>query len=107
MSNAIHRVPDPKNEIVKSYKPGSEEVKKLILAYRKMYAEKVDIPLYIGDKEIRTHNTKTIHPPHQHQHCLGEYHLAAEKEVDLAINTCLAARKKWMDSLGRNELLFF
>mgnify|MGYP005621251923 CR=1 FL=1 len=93
MTNAIYKVPTPVNEVVRSYRPNSEEVKKLILTYRKMHTEKVDVPLYIGDKEVKTNNTQTIHPPHQHQHCLGEYHLAGQKEVDLAINSCLAARK--------------
>ena len=41
MTNAIFRVPDPTNENVKNYIPNSEEAKKLILAYRKMYAEKL------------------------------------------------------------------
>ena len=58
MTNAIFRVPDPTNETVKNYIPNSEEAKKLILAYRKMYAEKIDIPLYVGDEEIRTGNTQ-------------------------------------------------
>jgi 1-pyrroline-5-carboxylate dehydrogenase len=54
MSNAIFRVPNPTNEQVRPYLPGSDESKSLILTYRRMYAEQVDIPLYIGNKEIRT-----------------------------------------------------
>jgi 1-pyrroline-5-carboxylate dehydrogenase len=61
-----------------------------------MYAEQVDIPLYIGNKEIRTNNTFSLHPPHDHNHCIGQYHLASEKEVDLAIATALEARQKWI-----------
>lgn len=44
MTNAIYKVPTPVNESVRSYRPNSEEVKKLILTYRKMHAEKVDVP---------------------------------------------------------------
>lgn len=95
MTNAIFRVPDPTNETVKNYIPNSEEAKKLILAYRKMYAEKIDIPLYVGDEEIRTGNTQTLHPPHDHHHSLGKYHLASEKEVDLAIANSLKTSRKW------------
>lgn len=51
MTNAIFRVPDPTNETVKNYTPKSEEAKKLILAYRKIYAEKIDIPLLIDAEE--------------------------------------------------------
>lgn len=96
MSNAIFRVPDPSNEEVKPYLPDSEETQKLILTYRKMYAEQVDIPLHIGDKEIKTGNTISLHPPHDHGHCIGKYHLAGKEEVDLAIDTALEARQKWM-----------
>ena len=81
MSNAIFRVPDPANEPVRTYIPGSEYAKRLIDTYRKRYKEKVDIPLYIGGKEIRTGNIQTIHPPHDHQHSIGEYHLAQDKET--------------------------
>ncbi|MDG1942434.1 MAG: L-glutamate gamma-semialdehyde dehydrogenase [Flavobacteriaceae bacterium] len=107
MTNAIYKVPTPVNEVVRSYRPNSEEVKKLILTYRKMHTEKVDVPLYIGDKEVKTNNTQTIHPPHQHQHCLGEYHLAGQKEVDLAINSCLAARKKWINFSWQERAAIF
>jgi 1-pyrroline-5-carboxylate dehydrogenase len=57
MTNAIYKVPTPVNEVVRSYRPNSEEVKKLILTYRKMHTEKVDVPLCIGDKEVKTNNT--------------------------------------------------
>jgi hypothetical protein len=50
MSNAIFRVSDPINDEVRSYLPHSEEIQKLMLTYRKMYAAQVDVPLYIGDK---------------------------------------------------------
>ena len=40
---------------------------------------KVDIPLIIGGKEIRTGNTATISPPHDHKHILGVYHKAGVK----------------------------
>ena len=61
-----------------------------------MYADQVDIPLYIGDKEIKTGNTISLHPPLDHGHCIGKYHLAGKEEVDLAIDTSLEARQKWM-----------
>lgn len=67
-----------------------------MLTYRKMYAAQVDVPLYIGDKEVRTQKTLSIHPPHDHHHCLGKYHLAGEEEVDLAIEAVLEARQKWV-----------
>ena len=54
MSFAISRVPAPKNEPVRSYAPGSAEVKSLISTYKKMWKEKVDIPMIIDGKEVKT-----------------------------------------------------
>ena len=36
-----------------------------------------------------------MHPPHEHQHLLGTYHLATASEVDIAIESALAAKKQW------------
>ncbi len=50
--------------------------KDLIATYHKMFNEQIDIPFYIGGKEYRTGKTVDIHPPHDHQHCVGQYHTA-------------------------------
>ena len=46
---------------VKSYIKGSEERKELMKTYLEMKNSKVNIPLYIGDKEINTDNKKIFH----------------------------------------------
>ena len=33
--------------------------------------------------------------PHDHNHLLGTYHKAGENEVEMAVETALAAREKW------------
>ena len=48
MSKAISQVPLAVNEPVNSYEPGSPEVKSLIDTYKKMWAEKVEIPMIIN-----------------------------------------------------------
>ena len=61
-----------------------------------MAAEKIDMPLIIGGKEIRTGNTAPAVMPHDHQHVLGDYHKATR-----AARACrrsrprAAARKEW------------
>lgn len=54
MSKAISQVPLAVNEPVNSYVPGSPEVKSLIDTYKKMWAEKVEIPMIINGKEVKT-----------------------------------------------------
>ena len=46
-----------------------------------MAAERVDIPLVIGGKEIRTGDTAPSVMPHDHGHVLGDYHKATPEQV--------------------------
>ena len=48
------RVPPPMNEPVKSYAPGSPERAALKARLKEMANERIDIPIIIGGKEIRT-----------------------------------------------------
>ena len=53
--------------------------------------------MYIGGKDIKTGNTRTISPPHDHQHIVGQYHTASKEDVSNAVSNALEARKKWAD----------
>ena len=55
-----------------------------------MAAEKIDIPLVIGGKEIRTGKTEKSVMPHDHQHVLAEYHEASPEHVQQAIAAAAA-----------------
>ncbi len=95
MATGFYNVPKAVNEPVKSYAPNSPERKELLATYKKMNAEKADIPLYIGSEEIKTGNTRAINPPHDIKHNVGKYHIAEKKHIEQAIETALEARKKW------------
>ena len=99
MSKAISQVPFAINEPVRTYEPGSEEVKSLIATYKKMWKEKVEIPMVINGKEIKTSEKVVINSPQDHQHDLGFYYKGDMSHVDDAINSALAAREKW-NNLG-------
>ena len=95
MSFAISQVPTPKNEPVRSYAPGSAEIKSLIATYQKMWSEEVEIPMVIDGKEVKTGEKVSLHSPQDHQHTLGYYHKGNKQHVDDAINSCLKARAEW------------
>ena len=95
MSNGNPFVPVPENEPILAYAPGSQERKEVLATYKKMYKTPIEVPLFIGGKEIKTGYTASMHPPHEHQHLLGTYHLATASEVDTAIESALAAKKQW------------
>ena len=95
MATGFYKVPQAINEPVKSYAPNSAERKELLEMYKKMYNEQVDIPFYIGNKEIKTGKTVSIHPPHDINHIVGKYHTAEKEHINLAIESALESRKKW------------
>ena len=95
MATGFYQVPKAVNEPVWAYAKGSKERAGLLAMYKKMYNEKADVPLYIGAEEIRTGDTKTMHPPHDHRHNLGVFHKADKKHVQMAIDAALEAKKQW------------
>jgi 1-pyrroline-5-carboxylate dehydrogenase len=97
MSNGIFKVPTPINEPVNAYLPGSPARESLLATYKKMYGETVEVPLYIGSKEIKTNQKASMSPPHDHQHVLGHYYLAEPSHIHEAIENALSNRKKWSD----------
>ncbi|MEM5564030.1 L-glutamate gamma-semialdehyde dehydrogenase [Psychroserpens sp. AS72] len=95
MGKGFFNVPVAINEPVKSYAPGSPERDAVLKAYKKMFNETIDVPMYINGKDVKTGNTKTMSAPHDHQHVVGTYHLAEKSNIDDAIATALEARKEW------------
>jgi 1-pyrroline-5-carboxylate dehydrogenase len=91
----IRRVPQPVNDPNRSYAPGSPERAELKARLKSMAAEKLDIPLVIGGREIRTGRTAKSVMPHDHRHVLAEYHLAGPEHVAQAIAAAAEARREW------------
>ena len=87
--------PLPANEPVLNYAPGSIEKLNLKKALKELKSERVDVPMYIGGKEVRTGKLSDIRPPHEHGHLLGQFHMGEEKHVKLAVDAALEARASW------------
>ena len=94
-NNAVFKVPTPTNEPVYDYAPGSPERALLKTALDEIAGKKIEIPLIIGGKEIRTGKLGQVVMPHDHQHVLAEYHMAGEKEIEMAIEAAMAAKEEW------------
>lgn len=93
----VPHVPVATNEPVLDYRPGSPERAALKAAIKEMKSVEMDIPMFIGGKEIRTGKTKAIHPPHELKHTLGHFHVGGENEIKMAIDAALSAKKAWAD----------
>jgi 1-pyrroline-5-carboxylate dehydrogenase len=90
--------PTPVNEEVRSYAPGSADRKEILETIRKMKEKRIEIPMIIGGKEIRTGELEEIRPPHDHRNILATYHMGAGEHVGMAIEAALKARQKWAET---------
>ena len=92
MANGLVRVPDPSNEPVRTYAPGSADRAALQQRLQQMQAAPIDIPLIIGGQAISTGMVATAVCPHDHRHVLATVQQAGAVEVAQAVG---AAREAW------------
>ena len=95
MNNALFQFAHPANEPVKEYRPGSPERNALVKELEKQSNEVVEIPIIIGGKEVRTGDMGEVVMPHNHKHVVAKYHKVSEKEVNMAIEAAMKAKKDW------------
>ena len=93
--NGNRRVPPPVNDVVKMYAPGSPERVTLKARLAAMAGERVEIPLFIGGKEIHTGDMATSVMPHDHRHVLADFHKAGPEHVAQAIAAAREAQREW------------
>jgi 1-pyrroline-5-carboxylate dehydrogenase len=93
--NSIAKVPEPRNEPVLSYAPGTPERRELKAELKRMAGEQIEIPVIVGGREIRTGDTAESVMPHDHAHVLATYHQAGEAEVRQAIDAAKQAQRDW------------
>ena len=95
MSQGIFRTPDPVNEAVRGYAPGSPERESLQGKLAAMQSEEIEIPMRIGGKDVSTGSFGEVRPPHDHGRLLGRFHQAGSNEVEAAIDSACAAQPAW------------
>ncbi len=95
MTDAIFSVPQPVNEPVWNYAPGSPEKLALKKALAEAKATLKDIPMYIGGKHVFTSEKVAMHPPHERAHTLGHHARGTAEHVHAAIDAALGAKPAW------------
>jgi 1-pyrroline-5-carboxylate dehydrogenase len=95
MIAGITRVPPPVNEPNLGYLPGSPERSELRARLKAMTGERIEIPVIIGGREIRTGRTHQTVMPHNYQHVLAEWHAADAEHVHEAIGAAKKASCEW------------
>ena len=107
MIQDLLQVPAAINEPVLSYKPGSPEYVTIKKTLNDFLSKEIEIPMFIGGKEVRTGNRIPITMPHNHKKHLGYYYRGNKSHVQMAIDEALKARKEWarMDWRQRASIL--
>ena len=95
MTNSIYTLPQPYNEPVKSYAPGSPEREALSAELARQMGTRVQVPVVINGQAVITEDKRDIVCPHDHGHVLGQVHMAGEDQIQDAVNAALAAKPDW------------
>jgi 1-pyrroline-5-carboxylate dehydrogenase len=92
---AIALPPEPRNEPVKDYAPGSPERAELQQRLRELERDRIEIPLVIGGNDVETGETFEAVMPHRKDHVLADVHSGGPAEVEQAIAAAREARHDW------------
>ena len=95
MPKGIYKVPVAVNEPIKNYASKSPERLELLAMLKELRSKEIDIPMYIGDKEVKSETKIRLAPPHDHKHTLGHFYKSDKIHVEQAIAAALAAKDKW------------
>jgi len=107
MAKGIYNVPEPVNEPVKQYAPGSAEKAELQAKLKELKSQQIEIPMFIGGQEVKSGNLVPISPPHDHQHILGHYHQGDKSHVEQAIDAAMAAKESWANMTWEHRASIF
>ncbi len=107
MVQGIEAVPQPKNEPVREYLPGSLERRTLEAELARQRSEIVEIPVIVGGKEIRTGDVAEVRSPHDHGKVLARYHQAGEKEVLAAVEAAETAWREWSELAAGSRIRIY
>ncbi len=99
--------PLPTNEPVLNYAPGSKEKDLLKKALAELKSQTIDVPMYIGGDEVRTGKLVPMHPPHERNHLLGNFHTGDASHVKKAIAAALKAKEGWANMSWENRANIF
>jgi 1-pyrroline-5-carboxylate dehydrogenase len=94
-THALFRPPPPRNEPVREFAPGSPERAELQERLDRMKAERIEIPLVIGGRDVATGDLRPAVMPHDKEHVLADVHQASAEHVQQAIDAAARAWEDW------------
>ena len=94
-AHAIARPPEPYNEPIKDYAPGSPEREELHVRLNELAGQELELPLVIGGKDVRLAQTFDQVMPHDKAHVLAKVSKGDASHVQQAIDAAAAAWNDW------------
>jgi 1-pyrroline-5-carboxylate dehydrogenase len=94
-THALFRPPAAYNEDVHGYGPGSADRVRLQGRLKQMRDERIEIPLVIGGRDVKTAETRPAVVPHDKEHVLADVHQGGPEHVQQAIDAAAEAWKDW------------
>ncbi|XP_055352165.1 delta-1-pyrroline-5-carboxylate dehydrogenase, mitochondrial-like [Paramacrobiotus metropolitanus] len=84
------------NEPLLEYLPGSEERKKVEASLRRLGGQITDVPIVIGDKEVRGNALFRFQSmPFEHKSKVAKFYCASPDIMQTAIDSAMDARSRW------------
>ncbi|MEO5798194.1 MAG: L-glutamate gamma-semialdehyde dehydrogenase [Gemmatimonadales bacterium] len=93
--SAIGNIPNPVNEPVLSYAPGTAERAALQAAVKTLGSTVTDIPVVINGVEHRPGKMVRVTSPQNHQHHLANTHQTTPELLQQAMDGAVAAQRDW------------
>ncbi|MFC7544759.1 L-glutamate gamma-semialdehyde dehydrogenase [Plantactinospora sp. GCM10030261] len=94
--DALFSVPEPHNEPVHTYAPGSAERESLRRRLDELAAERIDLPMTIGgERRMAGGERIDVVQPHKHAHVLGVTGHATHDDGRAAVRAAKAAAPDW------------
>jgi 1-pyrroline-5-carboxylate dehydrogenase len=94
--DAVSRVPNPVNEPVRQYAPGSHERAVLESRIKDLAGQRAELTMTInGQRKMAAGETITVVQPHNRHHVLGTTGNASELDVAEAIHAAKQAAPRW------------
>lgn len=107
MSNGFYKVPEPWNETVKTYAPGTPERAEIKKMLQEMRSSQIEVPMIINGEKVFTNDRVRMCPPHDTKHTLGYFCQGGAVHVSMAIEAALNAKEKWQSMPWQDRAAIF
>jgi 1-pyrroline-5-carboxylate dehydrogenase len=106
--DAVFVVPDPRNEPVRTYAPGTPERASLTKRLSELAGERIELPATIdGQHRMAGGEPINVIQPHKHRHVLGVTHNSTHADATAAVAAAKKAAPLWRDMAFEDRAAIF